>query len=66
MIAAKLAKAEAARILYAPEKQQNHQHEDNESQATAGVVTPGPTVRPCRHGAERDQEQEHDENRNHV
>src|SRR5579862_8362564 len=53
-------------LLYAPKKQEYDEYEDDETQATAGVVAPTLAVRPCRQSTKSDQEQNHNEYGNHV
>jgi hypothetical protein len=52
--------------LDAPKKQKYHEDQNDESEATAWVISPARTVRPCRQGTERNQEQNHNEYGNHV
>lgn len=50
-----------------PSKEQEYDEDQNdEAETPARVVTPAGTVRPCRQGAERNQEQNHNEYGNHV
>ena len=52
--------------LYTPKKQENYEHENDEAEATAGVVSPARAVRPSRESTKRYQEQNHNEYGYHM
>src|SRR3954470_12241249 len=49
----------------ASQQKEQDQHNYNEPDASAGVVAPRAAVRPCRQGAERNQEQNYHKNSDH-
>jgi hypothetical protein len=52
--------------LYTPKKQENYEYENDEAEATAGVVSPARAVRPSRESTKRYQEQNHNEYGYHM
>ena len=51
--------------LYAPEEQENHEDQHNETQTAAGVVAPTTAIRPSRQRPECYQKQDHNQNGQH-
>src|SRR5215813_1676651 len=52
--------------LYAPKQQEYDQHQNDETQTTAGVVSPPRAIRPCGQSTERNREQNHNQYGNHM
>ena len=61
-----IARAPHRNSLYPSKEQEYDQDQNDEAETAARVVTPAGTVRPSRQGAERNQEQNHNEYGNHM